>query len=210
MKVADLMTVDVLSVRPETSLKDVARILSTCGISGLPVVDGEERVVGVISEADILAKERRPRRESLLRRLRGERGDGAKSSARTAGEAMSAPAITIGPRRWVDAAAALMLDRGIKRLPVVDDDGRLVGIVTRADLVTAFVSSDERIAHEIREVILRRELWLDPEAFELTVREGEVELAGATDSAHLQELLEQRIRLVPGVVSFAVRVAVAR
>lgn len=210
MKIADVMTTDVLSVRPDTSLKDVARILSARGISGMPVVDDDERVIGVISEADILAKERRPREETLRERLLGERHDGAKSSARTAGEAMTAPAITIAAHRWVDAAASLMLDCGVNRLPVVDRDGRLAGIVTRADLVRAFASSDDRISREIREEVLRRELWLDPASFEVDVEEGEVELAGPLDSDAQRELLVHRVRLVPGVVSVAIREPAAR
>lgn len=206
MKIAEVMTTDVVSVRPDTKLKDVARILSACGISGMPVVDDAGTVVGVISEADILAKERRPPEETLSRRMLGRlRRDGAKWDARTAGEAMTAPAITITPQRWLDAAAALMLDRGVNRLPVVDLDGRLAGIVTRADLVRAFASGDDRISREIREDVLRRELWLDPDAFELSVEEGEVVLGGPFDSAAQRDLVEQRVRLVPGVVAVRVR-----
>jgi len=212
VKVADVMTTDVVTVRPETSLKDVARILSARGISGLPVVDDTGRVLGVISEADILAKERRPVEETVHRRLRRERRDRRddKRDARTAGEAMTAPAITIPAHRWIDAAAALMLDCGVNRLPVVDRDGLLVGIVTRADLVRAFVTGDDRIANEIREEVLRRELWLDPADFDVSVHEGDVELAGRVDSDAQRELLAQRVRLVPGVVSVVLEEPAAR
>lgn len=211
MKIAEVMTTDVVSVRPDTSLKDVARILSSCGISGMPVVDDAGQVVGVISEADILSKERRRPEETLSGRMLGRlRRDGAKWNARTAGEAMTAPAITISPQRWLDAAAALMLDRGVNRLPVVDRDGRLAGIVTRADLVRAFASGDDRISREIREDVLRRDLWLDPDAFELAVDEGEVELRGQFDSAAQRDVVEQRVRLVPGVVAIRIRETVGR
>jgi len=205
MRVAELMTPDVLTVTPETPLKDVAELLSARGISGAPVVDEAGRVLGVVSEADILAKERRPPKQARLGRLLGhtEPGD-AKAAARTAGEAMTAPALTIAPDRRVDAVAAVMLDRGVNRLPVVGRDGALVGIVTRADLVRAFVHTDEQIEREIREDVFLHELWLDPADFDLTVRNGEVTITGPRTDGE-RELIERRIRLVPGVVSVAVR-----
>jgi CBS domain-containing protein len=204
VKVADVMTTDVLSVRPGATLKDVARMLAARAISGMPVVDEDGHVLGVISEADILAKERRPKEETLRERLLGRR-DGFKRDARTVGEAMTSPAVTIEAHRWIDGAAALMLDGQINRLPVVDRADRLVGIVTRADLVRAFAASDERIEREIVEEVLRRELWLDPSAFEVAVSEGEVELAGHVESEAQAELLRSRVRLVPGVVSVQLR-----
>ncbi len=204
MKVEDVMTRDVLSVRPGTSLKDVARLLSGAGISGLPVTTEDGELLGVVSEADILAKERRPPDAgSGRRRHRGTTAEG-KADARTAADAMTAPAITIAPRNRVDAAAGLMLDRAVNRLPVVED-GRLVGIVTRADLVRAFAATDDRIETEIRAQVLLHELWLDPREFELHVEEGVVEIAGRFDSEEQREIVARRLRLVPGVVSVAVR-----
>jgi CBS domain-containing protein len=206
MRVAELMTIDVLTVGPDTPLKDVAELLAGRGISGAPVVDAEGKLLGVVSEADILAKERRPPRQSRLGRALGQPAPkDPKAKARTAGEAMTSPAVTIGLERRVDAAAAAMLDRKINRLPVVDHDGRLVGIVTRADLVRAFVDSDEQIEREIREEVLLHELWLDPTDFELAVEAGEVTITGRAHTEGERELLERRIRLVPGVVSVTVR-----
>jgi len=204
MRVADVMTTQVVAVRPDTSLKEVAELLSGCGISGAPVVDADGRVLGVVSEADILVKERRPRSETWLERLlRRPTGD-PKAAARTAGEAMSWPAVTISASRRVDAAAARMLDRSVNRLPVVDEAGKLVGIVTRADLVRAFVRTDEQIAREIREDVLIRELWLDPGDFRVSVTGGDVAIEGELGSEDERMLLVRRIRLVPGVVSVAV------
>jgi CBS domain-containing protein len=206
MRVAELMTTDVLTVGPETSLKDVAELLAARGISGAPVVDASGRLLGVVSEADILAKERRPPRQSRLAQVLGySRALDPKAAARTAGQAMTAPALTIGAERRADAAAALMLDRGVNRLPVVDRDGVLVGIVTRADLVRAFVHSDEQIEREIREEVLLHELWLDPTDFSLSVRDGEVTITGHVPTSDERELLVRRIRLVPGVVSVTVQ-----
>jgi CBS domain-containing protein len=206
MRVAEVMTAEVLTVTPETSLKQVAEMLASRGISGAPVVDDEKHVVGVVSEADIIVKERRqPQPDALHRLFRRTNGTAAKRAATTAGEAMTSPAVTVTGTRRVDVAAALMLDRHVNRLPVVDDQGVLVGIVTRADLVRAFVHSDEEIASEIREEVLLRELWLRPEDFELTVDRGEVTVAGHLPNEDERELLIRRVGLVPGVVSVQVR-----
>src|SRR3990172_8960294 len=150
MKVKDVMTYEVVTVSPETSLKEVAATLVQHGISGVPVVDAEDRVLGVVSEGDVLFKERgaEARRGGPLKWML----DGAsyanslKADALSAREAMTSPAITIGPVPSLTEAARRMSDRGVNRLPVVEN-GVLVGIVTRADLVRAFVRSDEEIAH---------------------------------------------------------------
>jgi CBS domain-containing protein len=207
VRVAEIMTTEVLTVTPETPLKQVAEILARRGISGAPVVDEEMHVLGVVSEADIIVKESRVRQPDALSRmtLRRSNSMATKRSARTAGEAMTSPAITLTPSRRVDVAAALMLDRGINRLPIVDAQGVLVGIVTRADLVEAFVHSDEEIAKEIREDVLMRELWLRPDDFDLTVEGGEVTLAGHLPSDEERELLIRRVALVPGVITVELR-----
>jgi CBS domain-containing protein len=205
MRVADVMTTEVLTVNPDTSLKQVAELLSRCGISGLPVVDAERHVLGVVSEADIILKERRRRPPGFWRRVfDGEEPLSAKASARTAGEAMTSPAVTITAERRVDAAAALMLDRQVNRLPVLDRDGKLAGIVTRADLVRAFVHTDEEIAAEIREDVLIHELWLNPDDFQVMVERGEVTVEAPARTQAERELLMRRIGLVPGVVTVSV------
>jgi len=201
MRVADVMTTDVITVRPETTLKEVAELLATRGISGAPVVDASGHVVGVVSEADILAKERKPRQQSRLAHLFGHETHDPKAEARIAGEAMTSPAVTITADRRIDAAAGLMLDRNVNRLPVLDREGLLVGIVTRADLVRAFVLTDDQIEREIREEVLLHELWVNPEDFGLTVDRGEVTVTGRIGTESERELLLRRISLVPGVVS---------
>ena len=207
MRVAELMTTDVLTVGPDSTLKEVAELLAGRGISGAPVVDGDGTLLGVVSEADILAKERRPAHQTRFGRMLGyPEPDEAKSHARTAREAMTSPAVTIDANRRVDAAAALMLDRSVNRLPVVGHDGKLLGIVTRADLVRAFIHTDEQIESEIREEVLLHELWLDPTDFELTVASGEVTITGQVQHDDEVALIERRIRLVPGVVSVTVAV----
>jgi CBS domain-containing protein len=202
MRVADVMTTEVLTVKPDASLKEVAELLTRCGISGLPVVDANGEIRGVVSEADIILKERRRGQPGFWRRVfDGEEPLSAKERARTAGEAMTSPPVTITADRRVDAAAALMLDRQVNRLPVLDRAGKLVGIVTRADLVRAFVHTDEEIAREIREEVLVHELWLNPEDFEVAVERGEVTVDAPTQNEEERALLARRIGLVPGVVS---------
>jgi CBS domain-containing protein len=200
MKVEDMMTRDVITVAPQSPLKAVAETLARHRISGVPVVD-EGRVLGVVSEADILEKEAAEERPGALGRLLGRAGSEAKKAARTAGEAMTSPAVTVPPLRDVAQAARLMVDRGINRLPVVNEDGGLVGIVTRADLVRAFVRSDEEIARELREDVVVGTLWMDAEELDISVEGGEVTLSGEVDQKANAELLERFAGRVPGVVS---------
>lgn len=203
MKIKELMTAEVVAVRPETSLKEVASTLAARGISGLPVVDDGRTVLGVVSEADILVKEQgpEPRHGGLIGwLLEGGLADTRKLDARTAGEAMTTPAVAIGADREVAEAARLMTEHRIKRLPVVDSGGVLVGIVTRADLVKAFARSDEEIEREIREDVVRRALWMDDTKLELGVAGGEVTLSGQLDRRSDAELLPPFVARVPGVV----------
>ena len=202
MKIETIMTRKVLTVRPETPLKDVARLLSENHISGVPVCDAGGAVLGIVSEADILRKE-----EGISADVGGRfawffrRRDGGldKLAARTAGEAMTAPAVTGRPIQQVSDAARVMIEHRINRLPVVNA-GRVVGIVTRADLVRAFHQSDEEIADEIRREVLYDALWIAPEAMELTVTDGVVTLSGTVDTPYDAEAAARLVRRVPGVI----------
>jgi CBS domain-containing protein len=202
MKVSDLMSAEVLTARPETPLKEAAALLARRGISGIPVVDAAGAVVGVLSEADILVKSRgeQPRGGIMSWLLEPDFDLQDKIDAKTVGEAMSAPAITISPGRQVHEAAALMIAESVNRLPVVED-GKLVGILTRADVVRAFARTDEEIAEEIRDEILRRTLWLEPGMVSLQVVDGIVHLHGEVETEADAELLPVFVARVPGVVS---------
>lgn len=205
MTVREAMTTSVVAVRPATPLKDVARLLVEHRISGLPVVDDDGAVLGVVSEADFLMKEQGaeavPHRP--LARIFGEsqasRSQQAKVDALTAGEAMTAPAVTIEPGRRIIEAAAIMTTRRLNRLPVVEN-GRLVGIVTRADLVRAYVSSDEELVRTIREEVLLRTLWLDPVPFDVRVVDGVAAIRGRVERRSTAEMIERAVALVPGIV----------
>jgi CBS domain-containing protein len=207
MKIEKLMTRDVLTVAPETPLKDVAALLSSNHISGAPVCAADGSVLGVVSEADILRKEQgiapdAGRRFAWLFRMYDRELD--KVNARTAGDAMTAPALTVRPGEQASAAAHLMLEHRINRLPVVSD-GRLVGIVTRADLVRAFHRSDAEIEEQLREEVLRDMLWVLPETLRLVVEDGVVTVEGAVESEATAEAVVYCMRQVPGVVEVHAR-----
>ena len=203
MKVADVMTVDVVTVDKGTSLRDVAALLTERRISGLPVVD-DGRVVGVVSEGDILVKERgrTAERRGLFGVLLDDRATAElKLEARTAEAAMTSPALTIGPDRPVAEAAGVMVDEGVNRLPVVDADGTLLGIVTRADLVRVFVRSDAELTEEIRQDVLMKTLWVTPGLVDVAVKDGVVTLKGEVENRATAEMLPDFVRRVPGVVA---------
>jgi CBS domain-containing protein len=194
------MSTPVVTVSPKTSLKDVAALLVERSISAVPVLaDGE--IVGVVSEGDILAEEtgHGVTDSSVLARLLGAGGtsdDSGRPGARTAAEAMTAPAITIEWWQPAETAATLMTQHDVKRLPVVRD-GKLVGIVSRSDLVRAYARSDTEIEREIRERVLPEGYLLQPEAVSVDVRGGEVTLGGTVESRADLDELPRRIRQVP-------------
>lgn len=204
MKISELMQRDVVTITPDASLKEAAALLVEHGISGLPVCLPDGRLAGVISEADILVKEQGfavDESPGLVGRILEQAyGDGARLVAVTVGEAMSTPAVTIEPTEPVSAAAALMTRRRVNRLPVVEG-GRLVGIVTRADLVRAFVRTDGQIESEICEDVLRDVLWISPDTLEIDVDSGVVTLRGRIQTNTTAEILTALIRRVPGVVA---------
>jgi CBS domain-containing protein len=204
MRVRDLMTTNVLTVRSSTQLKDAAALLAEHRISGLPVVDEDGHVLGVLSEGDILYKETGTKdKPGFFDRLLSVPPTGLdlKLAARTVGEAMSVPAVTIRPRRPVTQAATTMIEKGVNRLPVIDDEDRLIGIITRADLVRAFVRSDAEIEQEIREDVLSRTLWLEADTIQIEVVGGEVRLSGEVGTQTDAELIPTFVQRVPGVVS---------
>ena len=205
MRVRDVMTKDVATVAPDTELREVAALLVQMRISGLPVLDGE-RVVGVVSERDILFKERPSDglHRGVLAWLMDEGDLMLKVDARTAETAMTSPAIAIGPERGVADAAALMLDEGVSRLPVVEG-GKLVGIVTRHDLVRAFARADEEIWQEIDSDPLIRSYWRRPGDYDIAVDRGRVVLAGKVDSKEPAHAIEAFVDRVPGVVGITSR-----
>jgi len=205
LTVRDAMTRSVVTVPLIAPLSEVARLLVDNRVSGVPVVDVDGTVLGVVSEADLLVKEQGPDaiRHRPLSRFLGDskkaRAQVTKLEAITAANAMTAPAITITSGRPIHEAAAIMTARRVNRLPVVDD-GRLVGIVSRADLVRAYVRSDEELARTIREDVILRVLWLDPDQFTVVVEGGVASISGRVERRTTAEMIERSVRMVPGVV----------
>lgn len=204
MKVKDVMTRDVITVGSATPLREVARMLARARISGLVVVDEAGAPLGIVSEGDLLAKQlSRPSTGSALEWIFGEQRDPEelrRRSATTAGEAMSSPAVTLEADRPLREVAALMVDRDVNRLPVMAD-GAMVGIVTRSDMVRAYLDLDAEIASTIRDQVLHRTMWLDPSSFDLTVNDGHVEIAGQVDRRSTAGIIERLIGVVDGVAS---------
>jgi CBS domain-containing protein len=203
VKVEHLMTRDVISVSLTTSLKEVAALLTERKISGVPVCDRNGHVVGVVSEADILQRAQgdvRRRGRMVSWWIEPIEVDDSRVAARNAGDAMTCPAVTITPAADVAEAARLMIERGVNRLPVVENGG-LLGIVTRADIVRAFHRSDDEITREIRADVLVHTLWISPETVDVAVTNGEVTLCGQVENRSAADMLYAYVRRVPGVVS---------
>ncbi len=189
--VKDVMTTEVIAARPDASYADLAALLHERQVGGFPVVDGEGVVVGVVSESDLLARlaSTRPHRKH------------ADPAQLTAADLMSWPPATIGPDETVRHAARLMYARKLRRLPVVDHRGRLLGIVTRADLLSAFTRPDEDIRREVTQDVIADGFFTDPDRLTVTVKDGVVTLTGTPGSVILGCSLAGQARHVQGVVA---------
>ncbi|GAA2249850.1 CBS domain-containing protein [Streptomyces amakusaensis] len=181
-RVADLMTPAAVSVQRGTAFKEIARLLDEYGITAVPVVDDEERPVGVVSEADLL------RRQT------------SRTTASTAEALMSSPAIVAEPQWSVVRAARVMEEKRIKRLPVVDAAGRLTGVVSRSDLLRLFLRRDRAIQEEILEDVLTQTLGLSPSALTVDVTDGRVTLSGTVERRTVLPVFVRLCESVDGVV----------
>ncbi|GAA2806898.1 CBS domain-containing protein [Kribbella solani] len=192
--VSDVMTKDVVTVTEDTPFKTVAGLLAEHHISAMPVRDAYGRVTGVVSESDLLRKEAKQRPGRLHRTAR------AKADAVTAGQLMTSPAVTIEGGCTLDEAARLMAARGITRL-VVMDGAELVGIVSRSDLLSAYVASDQEILARVHRDVVDRHLWDDPQAVEVAVQEGVVTLTGQVERRSTVAFATTLVEGVDGVVA---------
>jgi len=199
--VKDVMTTHVVAVRKNASFKDMAARLREHRVSAFPVLDEDNKVVGVVSEADLLFKEALefgvPGKLSSMLHQREQ----AKAAGIVAEDLMTKPPVTIGPNEFVTHAARLMYTRKVKRLPVVDADGRLIGIVSRADVLSVYSRPDADIRHEITEGIILDTLLCDPSRFTVTVKDGIVTLEGMPETATVGHDLIEETRHVEGVVA---------
>ena len=199
--VKDVMTTQVVAVRPTASFKEMVVKMRRARASALPVVDGEDRVIGVVSEADMLNKEAdlntEPGTLSGLLRF----GEREKSAGVTAAELMTKPPVTIGPGAPLSEAARLMRDRRVKRLPVINDTGLLIGIVSRADVLRVFARPDADIRREANEEVIAETFLADSPSVAVTVHDGIVTLDGRTDTGQLARGLVMAVRQIDGVVA---------
>ena len=194
-----VMTRAVVTVRPTTPYKELVALMSQYAISALPVVDlvdSEGQVVGLVSEDDLLAKERAGAERRMTSRGHGEQ---AKAHAEAAHDVMTSPVVTVAPDDSLARAARLMHRARIRHLPVVDDDGRLVGIVSRSDLLKPYLRSDESIRHEVGTDVLGRFNSL-AEAVEVVVADGMVTLTGEMATSADVDLAVRLVSAIEGVV----------
>ncbi|MET9132939.1 CBS domain-containing protein [Streptomyces antibioticus] len=199
--VSDLMTTSVIKVRRDTGFKEVAKLLAEHDITAVPVVDDEEHAVGMVSEADLLRKEAAQLDPAgLLPVLRPEPADRAKAEATTAEGLMSSPAVTAMPQ-WTAVEAARVMERHhVKRLPVVDEADRLVGLISRADLLRVFLRGDSAIREEISGEVLLRTVGIPPGAVTVRVVDGRVSLKGTVERKSLVPVVIRLCQGVDGVV----------
>jgi CBS domain-containing protein len=196
------MATEVMAVEPSTPFKEIAARLARHRISMVPVLDTDRRVLGVVTEADLLLKQEYLDPEATLppvwfRRRRRER---KKAAAVVAGQLMTTPAITVSPTATAAEAARRLHHAGIQRLPVVDETDRLVGIVSRADLLTVFTRPDHAIESEIVDDIIVDDLGMVPSRFFIHVDDGVVVLQGKAERRSLVPYLVRAVHAVEGVV----------
>jgi CBS-domain-containing membrane protein len=194
VQVVDLMTTDVITVSSETGIRDAARLMFRNRVSGLPVTNADGVLTGIITEADFL-------------RLEVERQEGVTAFGETVGDVMSPGVVTTGPDTEIYDAAKMMTFQDIKRLPVVDDDSRLLGIISRADIVSVFTRPDDVIEDEIREDLIRRVLFIDPDQLDVSVTNGVVTFVGEVGTRNEARLLSELASRLDGVLHVESQVA---
>jgi CBS domain-containing protein len=199
--VQDVMTRKVVVVNDSTPFKEVVRRMQESRVSALPVVDADGRLVGIVSEGDLILKEDPGLEgEGYVFESRRHRTERQKAAGLVAAQLMTTPVITVGPDATLGEAARLMHRHAVKRLPVVGPEGTVLGIVSRADLLKIFLREDAEIAHLVAEDIVRRTLWTDPATIRVTVREGVVTLDGQIERRSLIPVLVGLVRALEGVV----------
>ncbi|MFI7294471.1 CBS domain-containing protein [Streptomyces sp. NPDC050121] len=198
--VSDVMSDTVAAVGRRAAFKEIVQLMQDWKVSALPVLEGEGRVVGVVSEADLLLKEEfrdsDPDRATQMSRL----DDLAKAGGLTAEDLMTSPALTVHANATLAQAARTMAHAKVKRLPVVDDVGMLQGIVSRADLLKVFLREDEEIAEEVRWEVVAHLFPAPVSAVRVEVRNGVVKLTGHARDTSLVPVAARLVRAVEGVV----------
>jgi len=197
-KIRDVMTTNVISIPADTSFKDAVRILTSHRVSGVPVVNRHGKVLGVLSEVDLVRREAELPRHWLRPLVPARR----RSAPTVVGDLLTTPAVTTTPDTTVAAAARQMVRHGYARLPVVDDKGRLVGIVCPKDLLGVFLRSDAEIAESIEHEVFEQQLWITvtPATVSVDVHDGVVTLAGCLERKSMIAVAVALTQRVDGVV----------
>ena len=198
--VKDVMTTRVIWVKKDATFREMAVALREYRVSAFPVVDDDRKVIGVVSEADMLNKEALEDEPGVISGILHHR-DQAKARGVTAGDLMTAAVIAVRPDDTVEHAAKLMYDRRVKRLPVTDANGRLVGIISRADVLSVFDRTDEAIRAEILDEVPLGEYSEDPRTLDVTVKDGIVTLTGVPETNETGHEIVRRVRHIQGVVA---------
>lgn len=211
--VRDVMTADVVWVRPTSPFAEIARLLHEAEVRAVPVLDEDRRLLGVVSEADLLptaAEEGSAPRWWRPRHIRrGRHQPRARGSTAVAADLMTTDVVTVAPDLPLGAAARRMRQQGVSWLPVVDADGRVVGVLGRSDVLSVFLRDDEEIRREIVDDVLKRMLVVDPDRVAVDVRGGVVTLSGELDTHAEVELAELFAERVDGVVGVENRLRAA-
>jgi CBS domain-containing protein len=211
-RVRDVMTASVVTVDRLTGYKEIARLLVEHEIGGMPVLALGREVAGVVSEGDLIAaRDKRPGRSGWPGWLRLGTAGSRRHTSLTAGELMTTPAVTIHPGATVGAAARLMCAHHVSRLPVVDAEGKLAGLVSRRDLLSVFLRPDPDVARQVGQ-LLADILPADPDTIQVAVHHGVVTLTGEITQAVQQELVavaERLARDIDGVVDVINRIGFA-
>lgn len=194
------MSSPVVTVTPETSFKDCVRVLRRNRVSGLPVVDDAGRLVGLVSESDLLNKVEKRDADSYLLESRRHRLDRARASAFDVASAMSTDVVSVLPDLPIALAAREMHTRGFKRLPVVDARGRLVGIVSRGDLLTVFLRTEREVRADVRKMLAEMEAKHNGRHLKATVANGIVELDGSFAEKSRCEATVRAVTTIDGVI----------
>jgi CBS domain-containing protein len=206
-QVKDVMTTEVVVVEKDTSFKAIAHLLREHRLSALPVVDEDRHPVGIVSEADLILKPEfgEAQGKTLIAGPYGRRR--AKARATTAAELMTSPVVTIQPEAQIGKAARTMDREKVKRLPVVDREGKLRGIVSRTDLLKIYLRKDAEVGAEIEEALMGPAGWVQPGAIRVLVRDGVVTLEGRAEHRSQVRVLLAVARSVDGVVDVLSRLA---
>jgi CBS domain-containing protein len=202
MKVGDVMSTDIMTISADAPLKEAATIMVKSGVSGLPVIGDDRKVVGIITEADFVTAEAnrswgRQRRRLLANFL----GDAQTPNAKIVADVMTLDPVTIDSASSVTEAARKMTDLRVKRLPVVFPDGTLCGIISRADVMGVFTRPDEELADEIANSVAVDVLGLSPGDIAVTVEDGVAQVTGHVPSRSAARILEELASRVEGVVA---------